>query len=268
MAEYVLGSSDHELERLALQHEVWREATDDFLERLDVPVGGRVLDLGCGPGDVLALLRARVGPTGEVIGVDESPRWMEHLQARITAASWSNVRVQHARLQELDVEPASVDLIFMRWVLSFQPERELLLGRLARFLKPGGAVAVMDYNHEGVSLFPHSDGFDAAIRATRAWYETTGGDTWIMGSITRLFAAADLEPFVLRPYVIAGGPGSPAFRWADAFFPYHAPRMVEAGLLSEEERRLFLDEWAQRSSDPNTLFFSPIVVGSAARKEG
>jgi hypothetical protein len=87
-----------------------------------------------------------------------------------------------------------------------------------------------------------------------------------MGSIASLFRSAGLRTTVLEPWVIGGGPDSPAFRWADAFFPYHSQPMVEQGVLSARERELFLREWQERKEDPDALFFSPIVVGAVGRK--
>jgi ubiquinone/menaquinone biosynthesis C-methylase UbiE len=266
MSEYVLGTSDHELERLALQHEVWLEITTRVLDRLELGQGERVVDLGCGPGFVLEMFRERVGDTGEVIGVDESERWIEHIAARSADRGWTNVRPMHARIQDLDLEPASVDLIFMRWVLGFLGDRMEVLRSLARFLRPGGRLVVMDYNHNGVSLFPECDSFWAVIRATRQLYETRGGDTWVMGEIFDLFRRAELEPESLSPDLVAGPPGSPAWRWAEAFFPFHTKGMVAAGVLTNEDRDRFLADWDERNADPGSLFFSPIVATAIARK--
>jgi len=263
---YLLGSSDHELERLRLQHDVWRGPTDAFLDGLEIAPGARVLDLGCGPGLVTAQLRERVGPSGSVTALDEAPRWVEHLQGRVRERGWDNVRVVQARLPDHGLARGSFELVFLRWVLSFLPRRAELLRELASLLAPGGTLAVMDYNHEGVSLFPPSPGFRAAIRATRAWYAAAGGDPFVMGSILGLLRGAGLAPGPLRTWVLVGPPGSPAFRWADAFFPYHSEAMERAGLLTSEERARFLDEWSQRRVDPEALFYSPIVVGAAARK--
>ncbi len=266
MSEYVLGTSDHELERLELQSRVWRGPTEDFLAGLDLLPGSKALDLGCGPGHVIESLCDRVGPTGLVTGVDESPRWIAELESTARGRGWSNVRAVRARLQELELEPGSQDLVFLRWVLSFLPRPAELLRHFGRWLRPGGILAVFDYNHEGISLFPESEGFRAVVRATRSLYASKGGDAFVMGRIERHFVEAGFEPFLLRPYVLAGAPDTPAFRWADAFFPYHSAGMVQAGALTVEERRLFLEEWEARKGDPTSLFFSPIVVGAAARK--
>jgi len=266
MGEYVLGTSDHELARLELQHEVWAEISEGFLDRLDIRPGMRCLDVGCGPGFVVRSLRERVGAGGEVVALDESERWIRRIEETGRSEGWDNVRTVHGDVRETELPPGRFDLIHMRWVLGFLPRPEEILARLSTALVPGGALAVMDYNHEGVSIFPRSDGFRAAIQATRDLYATRGGDTWIMGRIFELFRGAGLEPDFIAPHVIAGAPGSPALRWADAFFPFHTDGMVEAGVLSPENRELFLREWEQLLSNPDTLFFSPIVAGAAARK--
>lgn len=265
-SDYVLGTSDHELVRLTLQQEVWSGVTDAFLDRLGLAPGSRCLDAGCGPGLVTELLRERAGPSGHVLALDESPRWIEHLEGRVRAEGWGEVEPRRGRLQDVALEDGSLDLVWLRWVLSFLPDPGALVARLARALAPGGVLAVMDYNHEGVSLFPDSPGFRAAIRATRELYERAGGDVWVGARLPALFRAAGLETFTLEPALICGGPGSPAFRWADAFFPFHVDGMLQQGLLSPAERELFDAEWAAHRADPDALFFSPIVVCAAARQ--
>ena len=264
--EYVLGTSDHELERLTLQHTVWRAITEQTLDLLQIGPGSRVVDLGCGPGLVVEMLRDRIGATGEVIGVDESSRWIEHVSERVSSAGWTNVRSVQARIEDLELESASVDAFFMRWVLGFLPDRAAVLRSLARFLRPGGRIVVMDYNHYGVSLFPECESFWSVISGTRELYATRGGNTWVMGEIRRLMTDAGLEPGDLFPHVIAGSPGSPAFEWADAFFPFHTQGMVAAGVLSEESRARFLSDWEERKSDADALFYSPIVAAISGRK--
>lgn len=266
MGEYVLGTDDAELARLGLQQEVWGAVTARFLDRCDLRAGARVLDVGCGPGFVLGELRRRVGEAGEVVGLDASPRWGEVVRGLVDERGWENVRFVEASLEDHDPGEGRYDLIFARWVLGFLPDPLAQVRRLARALAPGGVLAVQDYNHEGVSLFPESEGFRAIVRATRALYATRGGDTWLGARLPGMFRACGLGDQAFDTDVLAGSPGSPAFRWADAFFPHHSQGMVDAGVLSADERSLFLTEWEQRRSDPAATFFSPIVVSVAGKK--
>src|SRR5438874_103044 len=83
--QYPLGTTDLELERLRFQHKTWGDVTRAFLERMGLSRGWNVLDLGCGPGFVSFEIAERVGRTGSVIALDESPRWLAFLAGEIAA---------------------------------------------------------------------------------------------------------------------------------------------------------------------------------------
>ena len=264
--EYLLGTGDEELARLAFQHEVWGGLTSAFLDRVGVARGARVLDVGAGPGLVSLELAERVGTTGHVVALDASPRWREHLAAQIRTRGLRQVELLTGRLEDVELVEGAYDLVFARWVLSFLPDAGAAIQRLAKTLAPGGVLAVQDYNHEGLSLYPGGPGFMAAVRALRAWYRESGGDVWVAGRLPEHFRAAGLTSFDLVPHVLAGTPKSGAFRWADVFFPFFAGRWVEEGLMSSEEERAFRIEWEAHKRNPDALFFSPIVVDAAARR--
>lgn len=269
--KYVLGSGDHELDRLALQQSVWAEQTESWLDLLDLKPGSSVLDAGCGPGEALVRLAQRVGENGQLVGVDDSERWIDHVRQRSKAEAWPPTELHHGRLETVAGDgafDARFDGIFCRWVLSFPPDPGALVQRFARWLKPGGRLVVVDYNHEGISLFPESPGFRAVVRATRAWYVSRGGSAFVAGELPRLFRAAGLEMTDELPVVRSGRPGTPVWSWAEEFFVPHSHSMEEAGLLTAEEGVAFRAEWAERREDPDACFYSPIVVGFAARRPG
>ncbi len=266
MTQYPLGTDAQELARLSFQHEVWGGVTRALLDRIALPRGARCLDLGAGPGFVALELAERVGPEGTVVALDESPRWMDHLRGEIARRAVKNIEPVCARLQDARLAPESFDLVFARWVWSFIADPAPVMQRLARGLKPGGSFALQDYNHEGVSVFPESEGFRAVVRATRALYRKAGGDAFVAARAPALFAAAGLETVSITPTVLCGGPQSGVFRWAGLFFPQFSEKMVAEGLLAPEERAQFLSEWRERERDPHALFFSPIVVDAVARR--
>lgn len=269
--DYVLGESDAELDRLARQHTAWAGPMAAWLDALELEPGMTVVDAGCGPGAAADSLLERIGPQGTLVGLDRSADAIATFQRRCDAQGHTNVRtavgdIEDAALEPLGLELGSVDRVLARWVLTFPPDPGRLVQSFARWLRPGGQLLVIDYDHEGVSLFPHSPGFVAVIRATRAWFESQGGDPWIAGRLPALYRAAGLELRTLEPVVQAGGPDSDVWKWAGSFFPMHAGTMVQLGFLTPDEHAAFSAEWTEREADPDARFFSPIVVGSVARK--
>ncbi|MFQ5748672.1 MAG: methyltransferase domain-containing protein [Planctomycetota bacterium] len=264
--EYVLGADERERLRLRHQHQVWRGLSDRLFSSLGVNEGWKVLDAGCGPGLVLEDLRRLVGVRGEAWGVDLTPDLLEEAGARVEEHGWKNVRLIEGDLETLDLPRAYFDLIWMRWVLSFPPRPADILEHLIPSLKPGGCLAVMDYNHDGVGLFPESRGFQAAIRATRKLYLQSGGDPWIGARLPALFREAGLDLVQYDAHARTGGPGQPVFEWASNFFPDIVEKFTGQGLMSPEERDLFHEDWQARRSDPDSRFFSPIIVVAVGRR--
>src|SRR5260370_8729993 len=72
--EYVLGTSQEELERLIWQDRmILRPITEQLLHRAGVRTVMRVLDLGCGTGGFSMLAASLLGPRGSVVVIDQSP---------------------------------------------------------------------------------------------------------------------------------------------------------------------------------------------------
>ena len=74
---YALGHADVEVRRLLLQGRLYNDYTEHALRLAGLRPGMRVLDIGCGPGDVSFLAARLVGPTGSVLGVDAAPAMVE-----------------------------------------------------------------------------------------------------------------------------------------------------------------------------------------------
>lgn len=117
----------------------------DFLAATPMRPGSRVLDLGCGSGDLTARLAQLVGPTGEVVGVDAQPSMLDEARSRAR----SNQSFVLASVQELgDVfgsdQDASFDLVTSRAVLHWVPAADQpgVYRSAARLLRPGGHLRV------------------------------------------------------------------------------------------------------------------------------
>jgi trans-aconitate 2-methyltransferase len=109
----------------------------DLLARVRVSAPRSVVDLGCGTGALTAALAER-WPGAAVIGVDASP---EMLAAVAEHAAPGRVRFVAGDVR--DWAPAGpVDVVISNAVLHWVPGHDLLLGRWASWLAPGGALAV------------------------------------------------------------------------------------------------------------------------------
>jgi trans-aconitate 2-methyltransferase len=108
----------------------------DLLAFIRPRPGMRVIDLGCGQGELTALLAERL-PDARVEGVDASPAMLE------AAARYASERVRF-RLQDLREigDFGAYDLVFSNAVLQWVPDNAGLLTRILGRLRPGAQIAV------------------------------------------------------------------------------------------------------------------------------
>ena len=102
--------------------------------------GERVLDLGCGDGWLLALLRGRGHAAGTLVGVDMSPEELAAARARDALAG---VDLRCERAQALSLADASVDVALSHMAFMLMSDLERVVGELARVVRPGGRFATV-----------------------------------------------------------------------------------------------------------------------------
>jgi ubiquinone/menaquinone biosynthesis C-methylase UbiE len=141
----------------------WARFYDPFLKLVFLPCGGessfrrrcvdfaspaegdQILDVCCGTGTLTSLIAGRVGPDGQVIGVDLSEYVLE-----IARKKRRNVPVtfQRAEAENLSFVSARFDKCFISFGLHEMPEqaRQNTIKEIRRTLRSGGHLFVVDYN--------------------------------------------------------------------------------------------------------------------------
>jgi SAM-dependent methyltransferase len=167
--DYRFGYSDEELERLGDQHRVWAADNRRLLRRASFGAGDSVVDLGCGPGFTTLDLARVVGPSGRVVAVDrDGDRSLPRVEQQAAVAGLSNIEVRAAELETFDLPEGSVDGVYGRWVLMYlaAPAAEALVGRIAQWLRPGGACALAEFcNYRHMHIHPPSEHLPAIAEA-------------------------------------------------------------------------------------------------------
>ena len=112
---------------------------DAVVEALPLRRGQVVLDVGCGTGLCCGLLREKVGPEGDVVGIEESPEMAAVAREHITCEGWDNVTVMQVPAEEAQVgQTADAALFCAVHDILQSPDA---LANIMATLRPGAWVA-------------------------------------------------------------------------------------------------------------------------------
>ena len=143
IADYALGYTDAEQERLIRQAALIAPYSERLFREAGIGPGYRVLDLGSGMGDVSMLVAGLVGASGEVVGIERDATSIERAQARVAAAGLRNVSFLNADVNNI-VTDRPFDAVVGRYILMFLPDPIFVLRSVSRLVRPGGVIAFQE----------------------------------------------------------------------------------------------------------------------------
>jgi ubiquinone/menaquinone biosynthesis C-methylase UbiE len=233
-ANYILGHSQEETMRLMLQATILRPFTERLMRNAGIGPGMRVLDLGCGAGDVSMLAAELVGPSGSVVGIDRNPQVINLASKRARTAGFEQVTFRDVPLEAFS-DRDLFDCVVGRYVLIHQSDPVDFLRRAARLVRPGGAIAFHEIDLAGsFNSRPRVHRWDAAGNLIVAAFREALPHHDSANRLIEHFADARLPPPKLfREMLVGGGTDSPLYRWLADTMRSVWPQLVEMGIAAE-----------------------------------
>ena len=245
---------DIERVRLAMLAESLDPGTFRLLARVGVEPGMHVLELGAGTGSVSAWLAEQVGPDGRVMSTDIDLRFHAEMPSNVI------VRRHDAARDRLPIE--HFHLVHARAVIQHIPERVEVLARLKDALRPGGAMVIEDgamaeFAQQALPEPLASVHRTVATASTQAWRDPDAG-VRILGWMREL-GLEDLDAIgrirIMRPHEASG-------EWWFLALERAAPRLVEAGVVSESDAAVALEQMRA----PGFAMLGPTSIATIGRK--
>jgi ubiquinone/menaquinone biosynthesis C-methylase UbiE len=209
-ADYVLGHTSVEQQRLIRQARVLAPLTERFLRDAGISLGMRVLDIGCGMGDVTMIAAQLVGSAGRVTSIDLDRASIEIAKRRAAAFGFENTFFDCADIAAY-VPPTPFDAIVGRLVLQFVPDPTAIINRLYGMLRPGGLLALQEPTWKlWLTYTAHLPLRLSVTKAARDAFQAGGASTEMEQQLYQGFVASGLHAPQLRVELPLGN--NPEFR--------------------------------------------------------
>jgi SAM-dependent methyltransferase len=205
-----------------------------FFSGIGIAPGARVLDVGCGNGDLSRLVAGIAGPDGEVIGIDRSEQALAAARAVEASPGTAPIHYHAVDLSGDLPDLGLFDAIVGRRVLMYLPDAAETLLRLAKLAKPRAIVAFQEHGRAGL---PAGNGGLELHRQLYDWNWSTvaaeGGDVGLALDLPNIMRRVGLSVDEARCEAILLDPERPSF--LPTLTLAMLPRMVEQGVATAEQ---------------------------------
>jgi SAM-dependent methyltransferase len=264
---YILATGGKDVRRLRLLHQVYGPGTESLFHRVGLREGMKVVEIGCGSGNIACWVAERVGPGGSVVAIDNSPDQIEQAREQARIRGLLNIDFRVADAYSPRLPEAAFDLVYCRLVLIHLTRPLEALRAMRSLVRPGGTVVCEEMDLGCWRCEPPADAMTRFFQLNEALGRRIGEDYRLGASLHRLFREAGFS----RPE--AGANFALALRGEQKrllclTFVQFAPELVREGLATQAEVDEVAEGLLRLADDESTLFGFPLIVQVWAVREG
>lgn len=261
---YQLGYSREEHERLILQGQFIGKLTHSLLHQAGLKEGMKVLDIGCGMGDVSLLLHSFVGESGHITALDQSEKSVEVAQERFNKAGIDNISFLVDNLEDLQLNE-QFDAVVGRLILLHVKDPVKVIRRLKQLVKPGGLIIIQEMDVGSGRAIPelpiYTQCGDWIVSAfQRAMIHVNMGS--VLASIFRQTGIEEAQ-FISNGRV-EQGTESEIYDWVAQTVRTLLPAIEKTGVAKKEE--IEIDSLAERfrhqAVEAGAVIHTPLFIGA------
>jgi SAM-dependent methyltransferase len=229
----------------------------------------RVLDIGCGSGDVAFLAADLVGPSGKVVGVDREQKAVDWANARAKSQGTTNVNFVEGDPVKMEFD-LKFDAVVGRLVLMYYPDPVGALRQLTRHVRQEGLIVFQEMDLSNARSLPVAPVFERCVTWIKQTLSATGARTRLGLELYSVFDEAGLPgPSMRIDAWIGGGPQCPAYEIVADVIHSLLPVMEKLNIASATE--VEISTLAQRMRDEVVALKGVVVsagfIGAWSRKQ-
>jgi SAM-dependent methyltransferase len=179
--KYVLPTGKDDAARLDVIHAVYGPVSLRGLEAARIGEARRAADIGCGTGTVSRWMASRMGPGGRVDAIDIAPEQIDVARSAAAGAGFSDIHYQVGSAYEPGLPESAFDVVFCRLVLCHLKEPSKAVAQMARLLRPGGRLVLVDMDLQDTFTMPRCEAYEHYIKECVIPYQTKIGVDYSVG---------------------------------------------------------------------------------------
>jgi len=266
---YVCGHTPREILRLEQQAAFYQDISRQVLESAGVAPGMRVLDIGCGAGDLSFLVADIVGSSGAALGVDRSPEAIAAARSRAQQRGVAHVDFQLTNIDHVN-PPWPADALVGRFVLMHQTNPADMLRHTSRFVQSGGLVVMLESHMrasvQGVHSWPPSPTYDRVLRWMDDVIATAGAHHDMGLRLRQVFLDAGLPAPELRLHARAdGGADAPTYAYIAESVRSILPLAEQNGIACPIPPEEIEERLREETTKSGGVLVSHFIVGAWCR---
>jgi len=245
-------------DRMAALSALFDAGTIRHIEERGIAPGWRCLEVGGGGGSIAEWLSERVGPAGHVLVTDINTRFLDSIKR-------PNLEVRRHNVVTDPLPDGAFDLIHARLVLMHLPEREAVLERLVKALKPGGWLLDEEFDVLSLHTDPDINRHEAILKSFAALNQVLAErgvelrfGRFLYGRL-RSLGLADVGS---QARLSMGAGGSVIADLARSNYQQLRDHMIAGSRVTAEE----IEHDLQRLDDPESLILTPTMWSVWARR--
>ncbi len=264
---YVLPTGASDAARLDVIHEVYGPLSIRGLEAAGIGGGRRAADIGCGTGTMSRWLAQRMGEGAQVDAVDISEDQLAIARRTQPGAGAGTIAYGVASAYDPGLPEARYDIVFVRLVLCHLKEPDRAVAAMARLLRPGGRLVIVDMDMYSFLAMPPSDHYRQWLEGARVHQQNIGVDYAVGTRLPELLSGAGLEATFLAAEqpIYNAGPGKHLWEntWRSAL-----PYVVAAGSVTPAEGEDLIAGMAAHDARPDVWIAVAKMFAAVGRRAG
>jgi SAM-dependent methyltransferase len=256
---YTPDKSDiREGDGFAALEELFDAGTIQILTDRGVDVGWHCLEVGGGRGSIANWLSERVGSTGRVIAINIDTRFLDTLQR-------PNLEVRRHNIVTDPLPECEFDLVHVRLVLMHLPERDAVLGRLIKALKPGGWLIAEEFDSLSLRADPDVNPQEAVLGTSFAMYRVMadrGAELRFGRLLYERLRSLGLDEVGANARLSMGSGGSAATSFQRFNYCLFRDAMIGGDYIRPED----FERDLERLDDPDCLTVTPTLWSAWGRR--